>query len=63
MKKLFKRIKKTSKDEKGQGAIEYILLLVVVIGIVILFKGQIGQRITDAIGKIGTEIGNVDANL
>ena len=51
------------RDESGQGATEYILVLVVVGVIVIAFKDKIKdivQRQTDSVGgHIGNAIGNI----
>lgn len=41
MKGISKFVKTLLKDESAQGAVEYILLLVVVVAIGIIFKGQI----------------------
>ena len=41
MNKLKKVLKKLWEDESGQGATEYILILVVVVAIVMAFRGQI----------------------
>ena len=50
-------VKKLWADESGQGAAEYILLLVVVVGIVMLFKdrisGIVNQKLSDL--QQGTE--------
>ncbi len=43
------------KNQKGQGMVEYILLLVVVIGLVFAFKGKITAKFNDVMGK--TEAG------
>ena len=44
-------------DESGQGATEYILILVVVGVLVIAFKGKIVQIIEDRTGEVGAKIG------
>lgn len=45
-------------DESGQGATEYILLLVVVVGLVMLFgpriKGMVGDKLSDLAGGMGS---------
>ena len=52
-----KTVKKLWADESGQGAAEYILLLVVVVGIVMLFRerisGIVNQKLSDL--QQGTE--------
>jgi Flp pilus assembly pilin Flp len=62
MKNLVKRIKK-SKDlvnnERGQGMLEYILLVVVIVGLVIAAKGFLGDRVEDIKGEMATKIGDV----
>lgn len=58
MKTLKNTFKKLIQDESGQGATEYILLLVVVVAIAMLFKEQImgivKGKISDISGAIGT---------
>ncbi len=49
MKKLTNFFKKLWKDESGQGATEYILLLVVIVGIIIVFKEPIKNAV---MGKV-----------
>ncbi len=46
-------------NERGQGATEYILLLVVVIGLMVAFKGEITGKFKDATSKVGTKMGDV----
>ena len=63
MDKIKKALKQIWQDESGQGATEYILILVVVSVIVIVFKDnikgiiegktkEVGGRLGDAIGQI-----------
>ena len=63
MTKLNSILKKLWKDESAQGATEYILLLVIVVGIALLFKNQIqtivSQKISDLAGGMSQfTIGN-----
>ena len=44
-------------DESGQGATEYILILVVIGVLVIAFKGKIVQIIADKTDAVGGKIG------
>lgn len=43
------------KDERGQGATEYILLLVVLVGVVIMLKKPIMNKIDEATKKFGSQ--------
>ena len=47
MKKLTNFFKRSMKSESGQGATEYILLLVVIVGLVAIFGPEI-KKIVDA---------------
>jgi Flp pilus assembly pilin Flp len=58
MKNIKNFIKRLIKDESGQGATEYILLLVVVVAIAMLFRNQIQQIITQKISELGGAIGS-----
>ncbi|OQW51133.1 MAG: hypothetical protein A4S09_10555 [Proteobacteria bacterium SG_bin7] len=44
------------KDESAQGATEYILLLVAVVAVVMLFRTQITQALSDKLGELGGNI-------
>ena len=46
-------------DESGQGAVEYILMLVVVAAIVLTFKEKITEIIREKTGDVGNELGEV----
>jgi Flp pilus assembly pilin Flp len=60
MKNILKRKKKNLlKNEKGQGMVEYILLLVVVIGIIMAFKPRIMKAFNDAMGKTESGVGDI----
>lgn len=62
MKKFFKKAvekyKKTKflKNEKGQGMVEYILLLVVVVAIVAIFKDKIKSAVDSKVSDLGQKI-------
>lgn len=50
--------KRLLKNQAGQGATEYILLLVVVVALVVMFKGQIKQAFEGQLGKLSDGISN-----
>jgi Flp pilus assembly pilin Flp len=54
----YKFMRRLIKDESGQGATEYILLLVVVVAIAMIFKKQIQQIVSDKINEVSTSIGS-----
>jgi Flp pilus assembly pilin Flp len=56
MKSAIKVFKKIWNDESAQGATEYILLLVVVVAVVILFKGKITEILGEKVNTIGADI-------
>lgn len=47
------------KNQSGQGATEYILLLVVVVGLVFAFKGKILEKMDTANKSLGTKMDGV----
>ena len=51
MKKI-RRFLEFMKEEKGIGVVEVILILVVLIGLVIIFKSQLTDKITSESGRI-----------
>ncbi len=62
--KLFKNLrnrlrKNMLSNERGQGATEYILLLVVVIGLMVAFKGKITGAFSSATDKVGDKMNTV----
>ncbi len=61
MKKLLGKFKFFKMNNKGQGATEYILLVAVVVGLVVVFKNSIKQRLEKATNDVGTQIQDVTA--
>ena len=61
MKKFGHRVISHFKDESGQGATEYILLLVVVVALALMFRNSItkaiGEKLTQLSGDIGAFTG------
>jgi len=47
------------KDQSGQGATEYILLLVVVVALVLLFQKQIKETVASKISDLSGKISEV----
>jgi len=46
------KIKEFIKDEEGIGVVEVILILVVLIGLVLIFKKQITQLVSSIFNKV-----------
>lgn len=59
MKKLTNFFKKLWRNESGQGATEYILLLVVIVGLVMLFKNDISRIVKDKVQSLGADIQSI----
>ncbi len=49
------KIKEFIKDEEGIGVVEVILILVVLIGLVLIFKKQITQLVSSIFNKVTTQ--------
>ena len=62
MKKLKSTALKLWKDESGQGTAEYVLILVGVVGVALIFRGEIGKIIKDKMQSIGRTIGEFNPN-
>lgn len=62
MNKLITTLKSLAKDESGQGATEYILLLVIVVALAFTFKGKIMDIVNAKLGQLGTDIGGFNSN-
>ncbi|QDK36203.1 Flp1 family type IVb pilin [Bdellovibrio sp. NC01] len=59
MKKFKNFSKNLFKNQSGQGATEYILLLVVVVSLVMIFKKDIQSAVQDKIGQLKDGMGQV----
>lgn len=55
---LKKFTRKSLKNNRGQGATEYILLVAVVVGIVMMFGPKIKERLTSTTEQLGGKIGD-----
>lgn len=49
-------IKSLWKDESAQGATEYIMLLVVVVGLALMFKDRIMKQVEGLINDLSTKL-------
>ncbi|GIL18802.1 MAG: hypothetical protein BroJett040_25530 [Oligoflexia bacterium] len=47
------------KDESGQGTAEYVLLLVIVVALVLMFRGKIMELIKGKLEEIGSGMGQI----
>jgi Flp pilus assembly pilin Flp len=56
MQKFVQRAKEIFKDESGQGATEYILLLVVVVAIAMMFRDKITSAIKDKLASLSSSL-------
>lgn len=50
-----REIKRFVQEEDGMAVVEVVLILVVVVGLVVLFKGKIRSLLTKILGKISTK--------
>lgn len=55
MKKLTNFARQFLKDESGQGMAEYVLLIVVVVGVAFLFRGKITEMVRGKMDNVSTE--------
>lgn len=62
MKKFKKFTKRMLKNESGQGATEYILLLVVVVALVMIFKNEIKSTVEGKVGELRDSIMSFSGN-
>lgn len=47
------------REEDGMGTVEVILIIVVLVGLVIIFKDQITKIVNDLFGKISSQTGKI----
>lgn len=47
------------KEEDGMGTVEIILIIVVLIGLVIIFKNQLNELVTDIFSKITSQANSI----
>lgn len=53
------RLKSIFKDKKGMGTVEVILIIVVLVGLVIIFKGKITGVVNDIFEKIVSQTSRI----
>ena len=58
MEKIKTTLKKLWADESAQGATEYIFLLMVLVGIMFVFKDNIRSIVTGKIEELGADMGS-----
>ena len=54
-----KGIKSFLTEEDGMGTVEIILIIVVLIGLVIIFKNQLNDLVTDIFNKIPSQANSI----
>lgn len=52
-------IKRFWKEEDGMGVVEIALIIIVIVGVVILFRGKVEKLIEDIFNKINNEYESV----
>jgi Flp pilus assembly pilin Flp len=62
LKKLKSRLPKKMSDESGQGMLEYILLLVVIVGLVLMLKEPLKNQVEGIQGKLKDSVGSILGN-
>lgn len=50
------KFKEILKDESGQGTTEYILILVAIVGVAVLFRKTIEEKLGDLMTKLGSDL-------
>ena len=61
--KMRKNLRKSLQNNRGQGATEYILLLVVVVGLVMMFKGKIKSAFEGKMADLDTSMQGVTSDM
>lgn len=54
-----KGLRELVREEEGMGTVEVILIIVVLVGLVVLFKDQITKIVNNLFNKITTQTGKV----
>lgn len=57
--RMLQEMKHFWKDEQGMGTVEIVLIVVILIGLVLLFKNAIQPVVNDALKSISTNAGKV----
>lgn len=60
MKKITNKMKLMLKSEAGQGATEYILLLVIIVGIAMVFGKDIKKAVGDKMSQLSSGIQSIE---
>lgn len=55
----FRRKGSDKRDDRGMGTVEVILIIVVLVGLVIIFKGQITAIVNSLFGQITSQTSNL----
>ncbi len=55
----WRRMRNFLKEEDGMGTVEIILIIVVLIGLVIIFKNQLNALVTDIFSKITSQANSI----
>lgn len=53
------RVREILKGEEGMGTVEVILIILVLIGLVIIFKNQLTSLVNSIFGKITSQAGSI----
>lgn len=59
LQRCFMRIRNGFNNEEGMGTVEVILIILVLIGLVIIFKSQITTLVTGIFRKISSQAGKI----
>lgn len=62
MKKMKHLMKTFWNDESGQGMAEYVLLIVVVLGVAFVFKNKIKEMVTNKLEEVSGKMGSFNAD-
>ena len=57
--RMVQEMKRFGKDDQGMGTVEIVLIVVILIGLVLLFKNAIQPVVNDALKSISTNAGKV----